>query len=266
LILGPPRAGKGTIGRLLREVVGRGNVGGPTLGSLGQNFGLAPLLDKSVAIIDDARISGRTDAAVVTERLLTISGEGELTVDRKFLSQVTCQLPTRFVVLSNEMPRLSDASGALAGRFVVLRLTRSWKGQEDRTLACRLQSELPGILLWAIEGWRRLQEQGQFTQPKSGAELLGDLFNLSSPISQFVHERCVVEAGADVEIGALYGVWHSWCLAHGEHRPGTEQTFGQLIRAAVPNIHGSRPERQGKRVRVYQGIRLRKAEDPEPED
>jgi putative DNA primase/helicase len=266
LIVGPPRAGKGTVGRVLRELVGRRNVGGPTLSSLGENFCLAPLLDKPVAIIDDARISGRTDAAVVTERLLTISGEGELTVDRKFLSQVTTQLPTRFLILSNEMPRLSDASGALAGRFVVLRLTRSWKGKEDRALAGRLCRELPGILLWSVEGWRRLQERERFTQPASGAELLSDLRNLTSPIGQVVRERCVVEPAAEVAIAVLYRAWESWCRVQGESRPGTVQAAGQLIRAAAPDIKRSRPEGAGKRPRTYQGIRLRTDIDPEPEE
>ena len=35
------------------------------------NFGLQPLLGKAVAMIQDARLSGRTDAAVVAERLLS---------------------------------------------------------------------------------------------------------------------------------------------------------------------------------------------------
>ena len=33
-------------------------------------------------------------------------------------------------MLSNEMPRLPDTSGALASRFIVLRLTESFYGKE----------------------------------------------------------------------------------------------------------------------------------------
>src|SRR5262249_37934736 len=56
LIVGPKRSGKGTIARVLRGLVGPANVAGPTLSSLGTNFGLWPLLNKSVAIISDARL------------------------------------------------------------------------------------------------------------------------------------------------------------------------------------------------------------------
>ena len=59
LIVGPKRSGKGTIGRVLTGVLGRANVCGPTRASLGTNFGLWPLLHKQLAIISDARLSGR---------------------------------------------------------------------------------------------------------------------------------------------------------------------------------------------------------------
>src|SRR5262249_12290015 len=75
LMVGTRRSGKGTIGRVLCRLVGEKNVCAPTLASLGTNFGLQPLLGKTVALISDARISGRTDSSLVAERLLSISGE-----------------------------------------------------------------------------------------------------------------------------------------------------------------------------------------------
>lgn len=46
LLIGPTRSGKGTIARILTALIGRGNAAGPTLASLGTNFGLSPLLGK----------------------------------------------------------------------------------------------------------------------------------------------------------------------------------------------------------------------------
>src|SRR6516165_7424462 len=108
--------------------------------------GLAPLISKRVAIISDARLAGRTDQHAIAERLLSISGEDTITVDRKFREARTGRLQTRFVILSNELPRLADASGALAGRFIVLVLVNSFYGREDLGLFDRLIAELPGIL------------------------------------------------------------------------------------------------------------------------
>ena len=122
MIVGPTRGGKGTIARILGKLVGPANVAGPTLSSLSHDFGLAPLLGKSLAVISDARLDAQRDASVVVERLLAISGEDTITVNRKYRDQWTGKLPTRFLVISNELPRLGDASGTIANRFVVLLL------------------------------------------------------------------------------------------------------------------------------------------------
>src|ERR1700730_13225183 len=103
-------------------------------------------------------------------------------VDRKFLTTVSAKLYARFMLFTNELPKLHDSSGALPGRMILLRLTRSWYGKEDTALMDRLLAELPGILLWAIAGWQRLRDRGHFIQPDAGKELLGDLEDLSSPI------------------------------------------------------------------------------------
>ncbi|HRQ73989.1 MAG TPA: phage/plasmid primase, P4 family [Phycisphaerales bacterium] len=235
LLVGPRRSGKGTIGRVLTRLVGAANVVGPTTGSLAGNFALQPLIDKSLAIVSDARFTGDSVGTVV-ERLLCISGEDTLTVDRKFLGSVSMKLPTRFVFLTNELPRLNDASTALAGRFLVLRLMHSFYGQEDPILTDQLLAELPGILLWAIEGWKRLRQRGRFVQPASAEEAIRDLEDLASPVSAFVRERCVVGPGHRAWIDDLYAAWKAWCEQDGRTVVTHKQTFGRDLAAAVPGI------------------------------
>ncbi|HTQ38065.1 MAG TPA: phage/plasmid primase, P4 family, partial [Pirellulales bacterium] len=259
LLLGPKRSGKGTIARVLRELVGRANVAGPTLASFSQNFGLWPLLGKSVAIISDARLSHKSDQAIIAERLLSVSGEDAVTVDRKFLEPVTCKLSTRLIILTNELPRLSDSSGALAGRFIVLRLTESFFGREDTDLTQKLLVELPGILLWAIEGWRRLRERGRFEQPRGGEELVEDMHDLGSPIGAFVRERCLIGPEYETSICSLYSEWKRWCEIVGRRDPGTEQIFGRDLTTAIPAIRRVRKNTSGVRERFYVGVKAHAA-------
>ena len=155
LMVGPTRGGKGVIARVLSEMVGRRNVCGPTLNSLGGDFGLAPLIGKSFAVISDARFVGKS-SNVVVERLLSISGEDTLTVNIKYREQWNGKLPCRLHVISNELPRLGDASTAVVGRIVLLPLSRSWLGKENHGLESELRAELPGILNWALAGLERM--------------------------------------------------------------------------------------------------------------
>jgi putative DNA primase/helicase len=160
-IVGPPRSGKGTIARVLARLVGDRNVASPTLSSLGDRFGLWPLLGKSVAIFPDARLGRRTESSVAIKRVLSILAEESLAIDRKHMPVVESKLHTRLMFLSNDLPRFAEVSAALAERMVILRLSRSWFGREDPELFERLAAEIAGILRWAVEGWQRL-----FTSPR----------------------------------------------------------------------------------------------------
>lgn len=252
LIVGPKRSGKGTIGRVLTRLVGAGNVCGPTTSSLAGPFGLQPLIGKSLAIVSDARFTGDS-VGVVVERLLCISGEDSLTVDRKFMGSITMKLPTRLIFLSNELPRLHDSSGALAGRFMILRLTRSFYGHEDTTLTSKLSEELPGILTWAIEGLKRLRARGRFTQPASVAAAVQEMEDLSSPVGAFVRDCCEVGAGKRAWTDDMFAAWRRWCEADGRNTTTSRQTFGRDLSAAVPGVVCRRHRQQG---RFYDGICL----------
>ena len=252
LLVGPKRGGKGTIARVLKALVGAHNTAGPTLSSLATQFGMECLIGKPLGIISDARLGGG-DNSIVTERLLSISGEDTLNVDRKHRTSVTLQLPTRFVVLTNELPRFSDASGALASRFIVLTLSNSFYGREDVGLTQKLLAELPGIFNWSLIGAERLKERGRFKVPASSEESVRLMEDLSSPITAFVRDRCVIRQGAEVVVDALYEEWKLWCVAQGQ-KISTVQMFGRNLRSAYPALKVEQPSQKGRRHRAYLGI------------
>lgn len=170
------------------------------------------------------------------------------------LEPVTTTLSSRLMILTNELPRLGDSSGALAGRMILLRLTRDWSGREDRALTDRLLTELPGILLWSIEGWRRLSEQGWFTQPGSGQDMLDAFGDLTSPVSEFLRDRCEVSSAAEVVVADLYEEWKRWCEEKGRKEPGTIQVFGRDLGATVPTLKRVQLRDGEQRVWAYRGV------------
>jgi putative DNA primase/helicase len=256
-IIGPIRSGKGTICRVLKGLVGDRNVTAPTLSSFGQNFGLQDLIGKPVAIIGDVRLGGGEQHAVV-ERLLSISGEDTITLDRKYRDPWTGQLPTRIMFVSNELPRFGDASGAIATRCLVLETRRSWLGEEDTELTARLLRELPGILNWALDGLELLHKQGRFTEPQSSVETLTALADLVSPTSAFVRDCCLRGQLLEVQCSELYRAWKLWAEDNGQ-RAGSAQTFGRNLRAVIPGLRVSRPRigPDDSQIRVYSGIALK---------
>jgi putative DNA primase/helicase len=262
LIVGPKRSGKGTIARVLSRLVGPHNFAAPTLASLSERFGLASLIGKSLAFISDARLSGRADQQVIVERLLSITGEDGQTIDRKYNpTPWTGKLPTRFAILTNELPKLGDSSGALSSRFIMLQMTNSFYGREDRGLTGKLLTELPGILNWALEGWAELRRVGHFNQPSSAQQAMQQLEDLSSPIGAFLRERCELGSFFDENVNDVFNAWMEWCTSQHRDHPGTVQTFGRDLSAAAPGVKTMKKGPRGEQVRVYQGFRLKREDD-----
>lgn len=258
LLLGPKRSGKGTIARVIGAMLGAASVASPTLASLGTNFGLWPLIGKTAAIIGDARLGGRSDIAQVVERLLSISGEDLQTIDRKHRTPWTGKLVARITIISNEPPKFTDASDALACRMLVLELQNSFYGKEDATLTDKLLAELPGILRWAIDGWKRLRDRGHFVQPAASRDAIEELIDLASPVAAWVRQRCVTDStdsqwwltGSDA-----YDDFKRWCEQQGHKHVTTLTTFGRDLKTATGLKR--KQIRRPSLIWVYEGLALR---------
>jgi putative DNA primase/helicase len=255
MLVGPTRAGKGVISNVLSALLGRHNVGAPTLAGIVTNFGLQDLIGKSLAVIADARLGADANVAALAERMLSISGEDAITIDRKYRNPWTGRLGVRFLLMTNELPRLTDTSTALAKRFVVLVLQKTFYDKEDPALLSKLLPELPGILNWSLDGLDRLRGQGYFTRPAASRDAIQDMEDLGSPMGAFLRDRCVVKRDQQVGVDDLWTAWKSWSDDQSRHY-GNKQTFGRDLRAAIPGLKIQRPRDDGARHRVYLGVGL----------
>lgn len=272
LMVGPRRSGKGTILRVLTALLGQYNVANPTVSKLSGQFGLESLIGKPLAAIGDARFVGK-DVGIVVERLLTISGEDPIDVERKHRDAWNGRLPTRFMILSNEMPRHADASAALASRFLILQTANSFLGKEDPDLFVNLREELAGILVWALDGLDRLTERRRFNPPPSSDDATYDLERQASPVTLFVEDECDLGPNHEILPLDLYagyervnsygepvrsGGYRDWCKLHGIDFVPTLEGFGSQLRAAFPEVRAVRRRAEGAhRPRHYVGVSLR---------
>jgi putative DNA primase/helicase len=256
-IIGPRRSGKGTINKVLVEILGEHNTVAPELGELCDNFGLQPWLGKLLASFTDARAPERNRGAVVSQ-LLRIVGGDTVTVNRKNKEAWSGYLPTRIVIYSNEVLQLTENSNALTGRMIVFKMTKSFYGNEDTELSDRLKLELSGIFNWAMEGLRRrIARGGRFVQPKSGVELLETMEELSNPIGTFMDDALEFEPNLRVDKDDLFAVFKKWSTAKNLGY-GTDLTFKRRFLAATQdkNIRSESTRIGGDRQHWYVGVGL----------
>jgi putative DNA primase/helicase len=252
LIVGPARAGKGTIVFLLEHLLGEDNMTYQTLNSLTGDFGRWPLIDKKLCVTTDARLeSGGKAAGSITEHLLSISGGDSQTINRKNQEFWNGKLAVRFLITTNELPTIRDASGLIASRFILLKLTVSFLDKEDLTLQSTLVPELPGILNLALDGLDRLRGRGHFNMPKSSRESIRELEDLASPVRAFVREWCGTDPSWDVAVKELYDAYKTWADETG-NKASPRHVFGKALRSLIPTL---RTTGNGSK-RKYVGIDL----------
>jgi putative DNA primase/helicase len=260
-VIGQPRSGKGTISRITKEMLGPAAVANPSLGDLACQYGLHPLIGKTVALINDVRLSKKADDQVIAERLLAISGEDSVDIQRKYKSNVTSmKLPVRFMLFANHMPTLNDTSSAIVPRCIILETQRSFVGREDTTLTEKLLEELPGILNWAIAGRESYlcSPTRKIQQPESGKSALVQWNRETSPVASFIDDCCIVAANGSVEVNTLFAAWNEWRADYDIGAASDIRRFSKLVHDVNPAFKTSRPRVNGERCRVIMNLALRK--------
>jgi putative DNA primase/helicase len=260
LALGPTRAGKSTVARVLTELVGRPNVAEMSLASLASEFGLAVLLGKTLAVFGDVRLSSRVDRSRLAEKLLIISGGDGLDVNQKFKTIETFRLPTRLMMISNKIPDFDDT--VLTKRLLILPFTRSFLGVEDPNLIDDLLAELPGILNWALRGLWRLREQGKFTQPASAESIRDQIEVVNNPVERFFVERLELHPEKYVPSNRLFELYQAWWTDNiDKDPPKNAKGFIQDILAVAPTLKYGQIKMNGLNRRVLYGICLKSVVD-----
>jgi putative DNA primase/helicase len=258
-LVGPKRSGKSTIAWALSELLGgKAQVDHPTMARLAEPFGLAPMMGKRLAVVGDARI-GKSDAAIV-EKLLMISGEDPVTVNRKNRDELNVKLGARIMIVSNDMPDLRDTTGALASRFLPLRIrVEGFLGREDFTLKRTLADELPGIFTWALEGADRLWDrEGRFTIGEAVQATMIEVERQTSPIKAFTAD-CLMLSGESETVtpkDTVYELYVMWCTSEGFMPKGKSVFFRDLLAAYPGQLEVGRHRVDGRQVQMLRGARV----------
>lgn len=258
-LVGPRRSGKSTIAWVLEQLLGgTGQVDHPTMARLAEPFGLAPMLGKRLAIVGDARI-GKSDPAIV-EKLLMISGEDPVTVNRKNRDELNVKLGARLMIVSNDMPDLRDTTGALASRFLPLRIRiEGFLGREDFGLKRTLADELPGILSWALDGADRLwAREGRFTLGEAVLKSMDEVERSASPVKAFVGDLLVLDSSAEAVVPkeTVYDAYAMWCASEGFMPKGKSVFFRDLVAAYPGQLDVGKNRVNGRHVPMLRGARL----------
>lgn len=257
LFRGPKRSGKGTALTMLQYLVGAEQSASINFSQLMESHGLDVLVGKLVAIMGDARLPRRGDNARALETMLNIIGRDPITINPKYQKQFTEHLKCRFTLATNLLPELPDHAGAMEARLNILQFPHSFLGKEDWGLKDKLRAEAPGVCIWALEGLRRLREQGRFTLPDSSRVAMREWRTSTSPTAAFL-EECCNEDDPEAEVGKqeLFDAWDRWSSERGMKQI-SKARFYERFKLNAPTAHSVTYEKGQRKFSVMRGVTLK---------
>lgn len=150
--------------------------------------------------------------------------------------------PTHKIMLAtNNMPTVRGTDDGIWRRIRIIPFRASFQGREDRGLEGKLIAELPGILNWAIYGYKLFQLES-LNEPPCMSHSRTRFRDDMNTVRQFVDDRCILDEEHRTETGTLYQAYKLYCEQEGHYAFSARKLHTELTRIGVTSVrsHGER--------------------------
>ncbi len=204
---------------------GRGYVSTTEPAKWAKDFRLMPLRNSWVNISSDAENDMR-GAEGIFKKVVA----GEILEDSyKFRDAIPFKTRAKVIMACNYFPTVNDTSDGFMRRWLIVELPMHFVEKDkvrpntndrelDPFLEDKLMKELPGILLWMLEGLQRLIKQKGFTRTRNQDRLINEFRAVNNPLYTFIEDKEETFRGSDnghiVERDTVFCEFSEWAKKH----------------------------------------------------
>lgn len=250
------RNGKSTAAKMLCHLLGKDNYATLSLKQLsGENASeLITLIGKQLNYSDEI-----STKYIESSMLTTISSEGIIQINPKYKTPFTYQVKAKFIVTCNDLPKFQNGQG-MKHRMITIPFTYQIpvKDRIARYDEVLVDEEGSGILNWAIQGAKLLEERGEFTINAQSREDMHDNIKESNSVYAFMYESFDFDKAYDTQYDKkddLYDSYKTYCVETRSMGKGYQSFCTELKRFANETNLIKQITRRG--VTTYVGLKLK---------
>jgi putative DNA primase/helicase len=259
ILYGTGANGKGVFVDTISALIGDDNISNIPLNELHKGFSRVCLYNKSANISSENETDGK---GFNTQYFKSIVGEGMIHAEQKNKPVFSFKPTAKIVMAMNNLPYTKDKSQGYYRRLSILHFSAFFKEeQRDKDLKQKLQAELPGIFLWALEGLKRLRKNNyNFSECDSTKKILNQYEKELNPIMEFC-EECIesVEDEAFREDNrVIYNSLRQWAISSGlrSYSNISSQRFWREFEACTRSMGYKCEKGKSNALRYHTGIRV----------
>lgn len=252
--VGEADTGKSVFQNVLFKYFGNQNISGLNLQKITKdnNFSKSSLYNKYVNIYDDMSSKDINDGG----GFKMVTGRSPITAEYKFNDEFQFINFAKMTFCCNKIPPIKDTDDiTYYNRWLPIPFDNVVPEEyQDKFLIDKLttQEELSGILNWALEGLKRLLDNGRFSYNKSPEEIKSLMDRSSHPLAEFVDD-CLEEGDNKITKEVMFKIYQGWAILKNKPRETKEKLGRDLPRYAKFIIDG----RGGGKIRYWDKIKIK---------
>lgn len=239
LIASKGNNGKGTLLRLIHNLLGGTNYCDIALNELENRFGLDRLLRSSVILADENSVGDYIKTSANFKRIVT---HDEVTIERKNRDNISIKAYQFMIQCLNDMPRLRDTTESNYRRIFPIPMNANFTGiakkyiKNDYLARTEVLEYILNYLLTRVDNFT------SFTRFDASDRLLSEYIERNNPIVTFANE--FLKETSDNRLvwdlipnKFMYDLYKSWCEKVGVKAVG-KNTFNDDLEGLLANNHG----------------------------
>ncbi len=222
------RAGKGTMEKQFRTLVPKGFVSAISPFKWHHDYHVATLAGKRLNVVGELPEHEPIPAAAFK----SVIGGDLITGRHPTHRPITFTNEATHLFMSNHLITTKDQSEAFFARWKIVEFPNSRLRLGlplDENLAQRIiDSELPGIAYWALQGATRLLTNGKFSDSTAHDRIMAKWRRSTNTLDEFIHECCELSQAGKYKRSDLFRDYVSWCSDNGR-RPFSKGRVKDLL-------------------------------------
>ncbi len=214
LFYGEGANGKSVIFEIINAMLGRDNVSNYSLSQLTDNTGMYRAKIEYKLLNYSSEINGKVGADIFKQ---LVSGEP---VDARSLYRdpIIINNYAKLVFNCNSLPDAFEQNHAFFRRFLIIKfdITISEEKQDKQLSKKIIDSELPGVFNWVLDGLRRLNKNKKLTFSRSVSEQIIHYKDEADSLFQFLEDESLSKSVANcMAVKDLYLSYREYCNSVG---------------------------------------------------